>query len=198
MPYPPMTPAKYLRRSLPTLVLLLVALVTGCGSADQQGSAGGPLNGPDYADAGSGKECIPEKEGGSVTFGEDELHNYGSKAVVIDKVTLKKASGLHLVEAVIVPTSTAFIGLSTGYPPVPEARSGPGIHWAHRREALGATVAPQPDNTKVANNLVLHLQVTAASGVHMAGVLVHYHVGDSDYVWHNVLGLTVETKKKSC
>ncbi|MFI6434291.1 hypothetical protein [Streptomyces sp. NPDC050759] len=63
---------------------------------------------------------------------------------------------------------------------------------------MGATIAPQPDHAKVANNLVLHLQVTGASGVRMAGVLVHYHVGGSDYVWHNVLGLTVETKKKSC
>ncbi|MDV7214870.1 hypothetical protein [Streptomyces prunicolor] len=186
------------RRSLPALALLTAALVTGCSSADQQASGGGPLNGPDYADAGSGEECIPAKKGGSVAFGGDELHNYGSKAVTIDRVTLSKASGLRLVEAVIVSNSTALIGYGSGWPPDPEARSGPGIDWAHRRKAAGATLAPQPDNAKVANNLVLHLQVTAASGVHMAGVLVDYHVGSSEYVWHNVLGLTVETKKKSC
>ncbi|MFE2212123.1 hypothetical protein ACFW93_09080 [Streptomyces canus] len=185
------------RRSLPALALL-AALVTGCSSADHQASTGGPLNGPDYADAGSGEECVPAKEGGSVTFGGDELHNFGSKPVVIDKVTLSKASGLRLVTSVIVSTSSSLIGYSTGYPPVPEARNQPGIDWAHRREAAGATLSPQPDNAKVVNNLVLHLQVTGASGVRMAGVRVQYHVGDSDYVWHNVLGLTVETKKSSC
>ncbi|MET9081925.1 hypothetical protein ACIPX0_01665 [Streptomyces sp. NPDC090075] len=156
------------------------------------------MNGPDYADAGSGEECVPAKTGGSVFFGGDELHNFGSKAVVIDKTTLSKASGLRLVEAVIVSNSSGFIGYGHGWPPDPEARSGPGIDWAHRRKAEGATIAPQRDNAKVANNLVLHLQVTATSGVHMAGVLVDYHVGGSHYVWHNVLGLTVETKKKSC
>ncbi|MFD4598094.1 hypothetical protein ACFWPQ_08635 [Streptomyces sp. NPDC058464] len=176
---------------------MLASLVTGCSAAHHQDSADGPLNGPDYADAGSGEECIPEEEGGSVTFGMDELHNYGSKTVVIDKVTLRKASGLRLAEAVIVSTSTAFIGVSTGYPPVPEARNQPGIDWAHRRKAVGASISPQPDNAKVANNLVLHIQVTA-SKAHASGVLVHYHVGDSTYVWHNVMGLTVETKKKKC
>jgi hypothetical protein len=185
------------RRSLSALILF-AALVTGCTPAGHQASVSGPLNGPDHADAGSGEECIPEKKGGSVTFGGDELHNYGSKPVVVDEVTLSKASGLRLVEAVIVSTSTSLVGYSTGYPPVPEARNQPGIDWDHRRRAVGATLSPQPDDAKVVNNLVLHLRVTGASGVRMAGVLVHYHVGDSDYVWHNVLGLTVETKKKSC
>lgn len=185
------------RWSLPALALLM-ALVTGCTSADQQASTGGPLNGPDYADAGSGEECIPAKTGSSLTFGGDELHNYGSKAVVIDKVTLSKARGLRVVEAVIVPTSTSLIGYGTGYPPDPGARSQPGVDWDHRRKAAGATLSPQSEKSMNVNNLVLHLQVTDTTGVGMAGVLVHYHVGSSDYVWHNVLGLTVETKKKSC
>ncbi|WP_262064511.1 hypothetical protein [Streptomyces sp. STR69] len=185
------------RRPLPALIML-VALVTSCSSGGHQASDGGPLNGPGDAEAGSGEECIPAKAGGSIAFGGDELHNYGSKAVVIDKITLRKASGLRLVEAVIVSNSSALIGYGSGWPPDPEARSGPGIDWAHRRKAVGATLSPQPDNAKVLNNLVLHLQVTAASGVRMAGVLVNYHVGRSDYVWRNVLGLTVETQKKSC
>ncbi|MCX4853819.1 hypothetical protein OG426_54170 [Streptomyces canus] len=156
------------------------------------------MNRPDYADAGSGQECIPAKNGSSITFGGDELHNYGSKDAVIDKVTLSKAKGLRLVESVIVPTSTSLVGYSTGYPPVAEARNQPGIDWDHRRKAAGATLAPQPANAKNTNNLVLHLRITDTSDVRMAGVLVQYHVGDSDYVWHNVLGLTVETKRASC
>ncbi len=32
----------------------------------------------------------------------------------------------------------------------------------------------------------------------MAGITVVYHVGDSHYLWHNVLGLAVETKKPTC
>ncbi|MFD4507909.1 hypothetical protein [Streptomyces sp. NPDC058457] len=185
------------KRSLPALILL-AALVTGCSLVHQQDSTDGPLNGPGYADAGSGEVCIPAKTGGSIAFGGDELHNYGSKAVVVDKITLKEASGLRLVESVIVSNSTAFIGYGHGWPPDPEAIDQPGIDWAHRRKAVGATIAPQSDNAKVANNLVLHLQVSAASGVRMAGILVRYHVGDSTYVWHNVMGLTVETKKKKC
>ncbi len=96
-----------------------------------------------------------------------------------------------------MPTSSSLIGYGAGYPRS-GARSQPGVDWAHRRKAAGATLSPQPDNAKVVNNLVLHLQVTSASGVRMAGVQVQYHVGDSDYLWHNVLGLTVETKKSSC
>ncbi|MER7179881.1 hypothetical protein ABT404_10435 [Streptomyces hyaluromycini] len=184
-------------RSLPALTLL-AALVTSCSSGGQQVSDGGPLNGPDDTDAGSGEVCIPAKAGGSIAFGGDELHNYGSKAVVIDRIMLRKASGLRLVEAVIVPNSSALIGYGAGWPPDPEARNQPGIDWAHRRRAAGATLSPQADDAKVVNNLVLHLQVTDTTGVRMAGVLVHYHVGGSDYVWHNVLGLAVETKKKSC
>ena len=185
------------RRTLPTLPLL-AALLSGCGSPGNGPSADGPLNGPDYTAAGSGEECIPQKEGGSAWFGGDELHNYGSKPAVIDKVTLRKASGLRLAEAVIVSNSTALIGYGYGWPPAPEARDQPGIDWPHRRKAVGATITPQPANAKVANNLVLHLQVTGTSAVRMAGITVEYHVGDSHYLWHNVLGLAVETKKPTC
>ncbi|MGX9889956.1 hypothetical protein [Streptomyces sp. NPDC002276] len=166
--------------------------------AQQQDSTDGPLDEPGYSDGGSGKVCITAKTSGSIFFGGDELHNYGAKALVIDKITLREANGVRLVEALIVSNSSAFIGYGHGWPPDPEARTGPGIDWAHRRKAVGATVSPQSDNAKVANNLVLHLQVTAASGVRMAGIRVRYHVGGSAYVWDNVLGLTVETKKKSC
>ncbi|MEU0410520.1 hypothetical protein ABZ307_22255 [Streptomyces griseorubiginosus] len=37
------------------------------------------------------------------------MHNYGSKAAVIDRGTLSKASGLRLAEAVNVSNSTASI-----------------------------------------------------------------------------------------
>ncbi|MFC8430784.1 hypothetical protein [Streptomyces sp. NPDC057253] len=177
---------------------LFAALMAGCVSAGHGTSADGPLNGPDYTDAGSGEECLPQKKGGSAWFGGDELHNYGHKAVVIDRVTLRKPIGLRLVESLIVSNSTASIGYGYGWPPTPEARNQPGIDWPHRRRAVGATIAPQPNDTKVANNLVLHLQVTGSSDVHMTGILVEYHTGSSQYVWHNVLGLTVETKKPTC
>lgn len=32
----------------------------------------------------------------------------------------------------------------------------------------------------------------------MAGILVDYHVGNSHYACHNVLGLTAQTKKFTC
>ncbi|WP_158691072.1 hypothetical protein [Streptomyces sp. 351MFTsu5.1] len=138
---------------------LLAVLMAGCGTAGPGTSADGPLNGPDYSDAGSGKECIPQKKEGGAWFLGDELHNYGHKTVVIDKITLRKANGLRLVEAVIVRTSTAFIGYGYGYgygwPPALEARNQPGIDWPHRRKAVGATISPQPTNAKTANNLDL-------------------------------------------
>ena len=185
------------RRTLPALVLL-AALVTGCSTVQHQDSTDGPLDQPGDSDGGSGVECIPARTGGSIFFGGDELHNYGHKALVIDKITLRKASGVRLVEALIVSNSSSFIGYGHGWPPDPEARTGPGIDWAHRRKAVGATISPQSDHAKVANNLVLRLQVTAASGARMAGIQVRYHVDGSAYRWDNALGLTVETKKTSC
>ena len=183
----------------PALALALaLTLATGCSSAPGTPSGDGPLNGPDYSDAGSGNVCLPAKPGATVTFGGDELHNFGKKEVVVDSVRLAEPHGLRFAAAVLVPATTSFIGYDNHYPPSKFALASVGTGWQHRRPAVGATIAPQPANPKGTHNLVLAIRVTGTSHVRMKGITVDYHVGGKKYRWHNVMGLSVETEKKAC
>jgi len=183
----------------PALALALaLTLATGCSSAPGTPSGDGPLNGPDYSDAGSGNVCLPAKPGATVTFGGDELHNFGKKEVVVDSVRLAEPHGLRFAAAVLVPATTSFIGYDNHYPPSKFALASVGTGWQHRRPAVGATIAPQPANPKATHNLVLAIRVTGTSHVRMKGITVDYHVGGKKYRWHNVMGLSVETEKKAC
>lgn len=73
----------------------------GAQTSTDCGTGGAPGGGHPY-------NFVATTMGGGISFGGDELHNYGSKPVVIDKITLSKASGLRLVEAVIVTRRRAY------------------------------------------------------------------------------------------
>ncbi|MET7474983.1 hypothetical protein ABZT17_11575 [Streptomyces sp. NPDC005648] len=188
------------RRLLGRASALALALVlgTGCSSAPGTPSGDGPLNGPDYNDAGSGDVCLPAKPGATLTFGGDELHNYGKSKVVVDSVGLTEAHGVRVVDAVIVPAANTFIGYALHYPPPKSNLDDVGTGWQHRRQATGATIAPQSDKSKLTHNLVVAIRVTGTSHVGMKHVMVDYHVGSKRYRWYNVLSLSVETRKKAC
>ncbi|MDV9170816.1 hypothetical protein R6V09_11820 [Streptomyces sp. W16] len=189
-------PQVLLRRAC--VLALAVTLGTGCSSTPGTPAGNGPLNGPDYSDAGSGSVCLPAKPGATLTFGGDELHNYGKNKVVVDRVRLAEPHGLHLTDAVIVPATTSTIGYDTHYPPSKFNVDSVGSGWQHRRPAAGATLAPQATTSKATHNLVVAIHVTGTSRVRMSGVTADYHVGGKKYRWHNVMGLSVETGKKTC
>ncbi|MGW2518068.1 hypothetical protein ACWC09_13820 [Streptomyces sp. NPDC001617] len=177
---------------------LVLALTTGCSSKPGTPAGDGPLNGPDYSDAGSGNVCLPAKQGATLTFGGDELHNYGKDKAVVDGVALAEPHGLRFTDAVLVPATTSLIGYDTHYPPSKFSLDSVGAGWKHRRPAVGATLAPQSATSKATHNLVVAILVTGTSRVRMKGITVDYHVGGKKYRWHNVMGLSVETRKKSC
>ncbi|MBK6014408.1 hypothetical protein [Streptomyces sp. MBT53] len=185
-------------RALALALALALTLATGCSSASGSPSGDGPLNGPDYSDAGSGNVCLPAKPGATVTFGGDELHNYGKSKVVVDSIDLAEPHGLRYADAVIVPATTSSIGYATHYPPPKFNLDSVGTGWKRRRPAVGATLAPQSTTSKATHNLVVAIHVTGTSHVRMKGITVDYHVGGKKYRWHNVMGLSVETEKKAC
>ncbi|WP_217546225.1 hypothetical protein [Streptomyces sp. GbtcB6] len=184
------------------VLALTVALstVVGC-SASSARAASGPLDGPDWEKAGSAQMCMPAKQGATLTFGGDELHNYGHKDVVVDKVALLEPKGLRLVDAVVLPTRNNFVGYDNHYPPRKSFLDGLESAWDSRRPAVGMTIAPQPDTTSDTartHNLVVAVRVTGSTKVRMTGVIVDYHVGGKQYRWHNITSLVVQTKKAAC
>jgi hypothetical protein len=91
---------------------------------------------------------MPAATGATLTVGGDELHNSGTRNVVIDKVGLLDPTGLRFVDAVIVPTREGLIGFARRYPPSKFNRDSAGSGWAHRQPAVGATLPPQgPEDT---------------------------------------------------
>ncbi|MFE2062407.1 hypothetical protein ACFXDH_08360 [Streptomyces sp. NPDC059467] len=181
-------------------VAVALSTVLGC-SASVARAGGGPLDGPDWEKAGSAQMCIPAKKGATLTFGGDELHNYGRKDVVVDDVALLEPKGLRLVDAVVLPTRNTFIGYDSHYPPAKFFRDAVGSAWDRRKSAVGATIAPQPVSTadgSPTHNLVVAVRVTDTARVRMTGVIVDYHVGKKQYRWHNITSLVVQTKKAEC
>ncbi|MER7179525.1 hypothetical protein ABT404_08580 [Streptomyces hyaluromycini] len=177
-----------------------LSTVLGC-SASSARAGGGPLDGKDWEKVGAAQACIPAKPGATLTFGGDELHNYGHEDVIVDKVSLLRPKGLRLVDAIVLPTRSTFLGYDNHYPPSKFFIDGVRSAWNHRRPAAGMTIAPQPDTTSDTartHNLVVALRVTGDTKVGMAAVLVDYHVGGTKYRWHNITSLVVETKKAAC
>ncbi|MEU9446513.1 hypothetical protein AB0D42_37895 [Streptomyces sp. NPDC048304] len=140
---------------------------------------------------------MPAKPGTALTFRGDELHNYGHAKLVVDRVALLDAKGLRLVDA-LLPTGHDFIGYDNHYPPTKTFRDAVGSAWEHRAPAVGATIAPQADTTAHTHNLVVAVRVTGDAKARMTGVIVDYPVGGTEYQWHNITSLVVETKKAQC
>jgi len=160
------------------LAAALALLLAGCG--------GGPsMNGP-FGDSPSGSvgvTCSWVPRGMVGTFGMLSFSNSGGLAR-IEKVTLVDPHDLQVVaEWVVRITGHNLIGVLGGYPPIGAKGQGPGflapgIQWASRQRADGATVqhTPYPD----AINLVLVLRATGVKGTAKT-VYVDYDSGDTKY-----------------
>lgn len=160
------------------LAAALALLLTGCGG-------GLNMSGP-FGDSPSqslGGVCSWVPRGTVGTFGMLSFSNTGGQAR-IDKITLVSAHDLQVVaEWVVRITGNNLIGVLGGYPPIGAKGQGPGflapgIHWATRQRADGATIvhAPNPD----AINLVLVLRARGVQGTAKT-VYVDYESGGSEY-----------------
>ncbi|MFF4507633.1 hypothetical protein [Streptomyces sp. NPDC001401] len=119
------------------LALSLGGFATGC--TTPAAGADGPLHGA--VDEGA-QVCTPKRTGQTLSLGAEVLHNYGSDDVVVDSVVLDDPHGLRLVTALLVPVKDNLFGVDS-YPPSSYSLNQPGVQWAQRQRAVGATLTPQ-------------------------------------------------------
>jgi hypothetical protein len=178
------------------LAAALVLLLAGCGG-------GVNMNGPfgDSPSGSVGSQCSWYPRGSVGTLGMLSFSNSGGPAR-IDKVTLVDAHHLQVVSEWIVRiTGHDLVGVMGGYPPVGTKGDGPGflapgIHWATRQRAAGATVVhtPFPD----AINLVLVLRATAVKGTART-VYVDYESGGIKYRLDLAVGIELfSSNQRGC
>lgn len=164
----------------------LAPLLAGCGG-------GLNMSGPfgDSPSSSLGMQCSWVPRGSVGTFAMLSFSNSGGAARV-DKVTLVGARNLQVVaEWVVRITGHDLIGVMGGYPPIGAKGQGPGfvapgIHWAARQHAAGATIIHTrfPDTY----NLVLVLRATGVQGTAKT-VYVDYESGGTKYRLDLAVGL---------
>jgi hypothetical protein len=162
------------------LAAALALLLGGCsGSGDPKpnGPLGNSVSGPLAA------QCFqPTPKGSVATLGMLSFSNKGGPAR-ITRITLVDAHNLQTVAEWVVPiTGHNLIGVLYGYPPYGSRRHGglpPGIQWAARQRAVGATIAHTPFPKAV--NLVLVLRATGGTEGTARTVVVDYQSGGSKY-----------------
>jgi hypothetical protein len=162
------------------LVVALALPLAGCGSSERN------LNGPfgDSATSPIGAQCfMPEPKGAVATLGMLSFSNKGDRAR-IDKVTLVGARNLQTVAEWVVPiTGHNLLGVFYGYPPYGSKRKGfalaPGVQWAERQHADGATIGHMPFPEAI--NLVLVLKVTGGVEGTAKTVYLDYESGGTKY-----------------
>ena len=158
----------------------LTLLAASCTSSPP--SPDGPLG--TRADQSVGSQSLGVPCGFAATFGQLSFSNSGGPAQ-IGKVTLVDEHDLQVAAMWVVQvTGHHLIGVMAGYPPTGAKGMGPGfvapgIHWATRQRADGATVprTPYPD----AVNLVLVLSATGMRGTAKA-VNVYYESAGRQYL----------------
>jgi hypothetical protein len=185
---------KRLAETTAGLAAALALLLAGCGGGPDMN---GPFGDSPTADQGAQSFCVAH--GAVATFGMLNFSNIGGTAR-ITKVTLVDARHLQTVaDWVVRITGNDLIGVFNGYPPLPPKGYGPGrlppgIHWATRQHADGATIVhtPFPDSI----NLVLVLRATGAEGS-AKSVYVDYESAGTEYrmnlafailLWNGVYG----------
>jgi hypothetical protein len=179
------------------LAAALALLLSGC-SSDPALNPNGPFG--NSAQGSAGAQCAWMAKGSVATLGMLSFSNSGGKAR-IDKVTLVDAHNLQAVAEWAVPiTGHDLVGVQPGYPPISKkygpAVLAPGIHWAARQHAVGATVVhtPFPD----AINLVLVMKATGVKGT-ARDVYIDYESGGTKYrLSFGVSILLYNNKPKGC
>jgi hypothetical protein len=146
-----------------------VGLVTALAGCSASSSGTGPLGGP----GDPGQVCSPLRPGQVLSYGFTGVRNSGDVTVVIDRVGLADARGLRVLAAYVVPGTSNFLyGINRGYPP--ELPLSPGVDWAARQKADGATLRPMKKSLE--DSLLLVIKGTGRRGT-AKGVDIWYHAG---------------------
>ena len=149
---------------------------------------GGPLtSGEAY-----GWDCSPHEHTGQSTAAQYPLQNAGNQALTIEAVRLLNPRAFKLEAAFLVPISgTYLMGDTPSFPPPPETRSIPGVHWNRRIHIVTGTVIPAHSMTY---NVALQLS-QAASLARFDGVEIDYQTAAGDsYRWQEHVGFKYATK----
>jgi hypothetical protein len=158
-------------RALPATAALLSACSSGPGPL---GNGGVPA-----------QQCVPARQGQTITMGIYELENSGSTPANVQSVSLGSPHGLAITNAWITPifANTPLIGAVLSWPPP----AGPA--WAERKEAEGAVINPGRDM-----NLVLGLTRTTANTGRSDGPIIVYTAGGTTYTLSENTSLIVAAK----
>lgn len=176
-----------MRRWRAGLGLLVAGSLTSCLLVACSGHLGAGPFGP----GGSpGTECAGIPHDDVLSYGFEEFRNRGPRAATISKITLNAPHSLRLVDAWVIPiTGDDLYGVLSGYPPV--KRMQPGVQWARRQRASGATIAPTRPSSQVVNILAVLKPVHKDGWAQ--GLDVYYHVGGTKYVFRTATKIVVWT-----
>jgi hypothetical protein len=160
------------------LAAALALLLSACSSDP---SLNGPFGNSPHGSTGS--QCAWAPRGTVATFGMLSFSTKGGGRARIDKVSLVDAHNLRAVaEWAVRITGHDLVGVQPGYPPISKeygpAVLAPGIHWAARQRADGATIVPTPFPDAI--NLVLVLRATGVQGT-AKDVDIDYESGGTKY-----------------
>lgn len=177
-----------MKRSRATVSLLATGSLTACllaaCSSHLEAGPFGPRGTP-------GSECAPVPRGGVLSFGFEAFRNQGHQAATISKITLNTPHSLRLIDAWVIPiTGDDLYGVLSGYPPVKHIQ--PGVQWAERQRASGATVAPGSGPSNRMTNVLAVLKPVHQTGW-AQGLNVYYHVGGTQYLFRTTTKIIVWT-----
>jgi len=120
------------------------------------------------------------------------LSNTGAAPAVITGVSLVRAHGIRLDQAVVFRigdrSGGTLIGGHLTYPP-PAGEMPAGVSWSQAVPAVGATV---PSDSPAVTNLVVSLTMTDRAQGHADGLDVAYRVGGQDYVRRGMTAIQLQ------
>jgi hypothetical protein len=136
-----------------------------------------------------GSICVPG--GRPQTFGDQQFTNYGSTAVVLDRVVLLHPHNERLIGSYAVP-GESLIGAPGDWPP-----KYPGMPpgWQHRQPVHGFRLGPGKTF-----NMVLGVAAITPRGATSQGMLVYYHDSAGAYVARNYFAnvIAAASRKQGC
>jgi hypothetical protein len=172
-----------------TATLALACCLTACGSSSSGPAANGPLSSGNsrYGPIPDGSVCAPG--GRPQTFGNQTFTDYGSTAVVLDRVVLLRPYHERLIGSYALPGNS-----SVGTVPWPPNYAGITPAWKHRQPVHGFRLAPGSTF-----GMTLGIVATTPGRATSQGMLVYYHDSSGSYVAKNYFAnIIAAARQKSC